>query len=172
MRVYEYVAGLEVAMHNALGVDVFKRGLELRVPDGELPFVSLAGLNVCERARFAVRSGDEIHDIIQKAALRIFAKVVNAQKVRVAKPRKRPSLGAEPVAERFHVTVIAGEHLDRIMYAKLDVFHFEDGAHPAGAELADYPAAADHVAEREVHFFDSSPGCSRGISGARTMRNV
>ena len=157
VRRKEDVAQLDVAVDDALPVDVVDGRGKLREPSEDALLVEFRRLDVKERTRFAVPGQHKIHHEIRSASRFVEVQVEDAHKVRVMKAREDLTFGQELAFQHIDMPALKREGLQRIMNAELFMLDFIDSPHAALTKKADYPVRTDFLSCGKGHSSGTPP---------------
>nr|WP_236644646.1 hypothetical protein [Sorangium cellulosum] len=133
----EQVLGLDVPVHEALGVRELERAQHLDRHGERVPPVDRGPAGEHGVERLALQ---QVH-AAEQAAIRGHAEVVDLHEVLVGEAREDARLAAEAVRDRVGRGVLGGDDLERHAAPEVDVLRLVDGAARAGADLAQQPVA-------------------------------
>ena len=150
----QHVARLDVTVDDAKRMDVVEGRRHVLEPEIDEILVDVRLVDVLDRMGLAVIVEDEIHDEVRHLRLRLDRQVEDPNDVRMLEPGERAPLVQELLAQEVRLLVVAGERLQRVVRAKLDMLNLVHVAHPALSERTDDLVRADAIAGFEDHDLD------------------
>ena len=170
VRRNEDVTKLDVAVDNALTVDVVDGGGKLREPPKDALLVEFRRLDVKERTRSTIPGQHKIHHEIRSASHFVEIQVEDAHEVRVMKTSKYLAFGQELVFQDIDMPVLKRKCLQCIVNAELFVFNLIDSPHSTLSQKADYPVGTDSMSNSNGHFFERISPDSSIYGGMESRR--
>ena len=147
------VAELDVAVDDALRVDVVERLAQIVKPVEDVVLFEIVQFNVIQRMRRAVLVGDHVHDEVRNACRLVNGQVEHADEMRIAQPRQHLAFCQKLLLEDIDIPALRSKRLQRVVNAELFVFDFIDRPHPALSKKADYSVCADFMSRSKCHSF-------------------